>query len=358
MLEMVGTSILLSLCILLSLVSCNIAENDQIIKRHIQRGLFQCNEDVSLCPRKPMYGAQLIQLHPKWFVFQSNRLEGALVYDDDDEDDVRRGVFLYPDNISCIRGTWRKHLLVEGRYCEVEGVDENEDEELIIKTKDTSDVPLKYSPATFFSFGSDPVTEDPYESRTVTVKTSLIAGAGQGLFARRRLRRGELVSFYGGLVLTCQELQQFGSLIKSDDNRESIYQNSLQMPDIVLADDNSVSNTTINNNIKKRVSNMCVTVPPEMSGLESYRATLGHKANHHREKKNAEYGVFTSHPVLGTIMAVYATEDIDEGEEVFCNYGYEPVISEVAVVETVVRVAMCRNYLFDFKFFILEYLSI
>ena len=78
-----------------------------------------------------MYGAQLIQFYPKWFVFLSNRLEGALVYDDDD---LRRGVFLYPDNISCIRGTWRNHLLEEGRYCQVEGVDENEDEELIIKS--------------------------------------------------------------------------------------------------------------------------------------------------------------------------------------------------------------------------------
>ena len=68
----------------------------------------------------------------------------------------------------------------------------------------------------------------------------------------------------------------------------------------------------------------CLTIPPDLSDLESYRATLGHKANHNDIRQNALYSGFGSHPVLGLIMAVYATKDIEAGQEILCNYGYKP----------------------------------
>ncbi len=30
-----------------------------------------------------------------------------------------------------------------------------------------------------------------------------------------------------------------------------------------------------------------------------------------------------AHPVLGSIMAIYALDDLEPGEEVLCNYGYK-----------------------------------
>ena len=33
--------------------------------------------------------------------------------------------------------------------------------------------------------------------------------------------------------------------------------------------------------------------------------------------------MFTAHPVLGSIMAVIAIDDLEPGEEVFCKYGYK-----------------------------------
>ena len=51
-----------------------------------------------------------------------------------------------------------------------------------------------------------------------------------------------------------------------------------------------------------------------------YRTTLGHKANH-SFNNNVEY-VFVDHPVLGGIACLVATEDIDDGEEVFAHYRY------------------------------------
>ena len=35
------------------------------------------------------------------------------------------------------------------------------------------------------------------------------------------------------------------------------------------------------------------------------------------------YTVFTAHPVLGSIMAVIALDNLEPGEEVLCNYGYK-----------------------------------
>ena len=46
----------------------------------------------------------------------------------------------------------------------------------------------------------DPLLEDPYEQDTVYVAQSGIAtDAGEGLFAKRNLRKGELVALFSGL---------------------------------------------------------------------------------------------------------------------------------------------------------------
>ena len=37
----------------------------------------------------------------------------------------------------------------------------------------------------------------------------------------------------------------------------------------------------------------------------------------------SRYTLFGAHPVLGSIMAVVALEDLEPGEEVFTNYGYK-----------------------------------
>ena len=36
----------------------------------------------------------------------------------------------------------------------------------------------------------------------------------------------------------------------------------------------------------------------------------------------ARYTLFAAHPVLGSIMALVAKDDLEPGEEVLCNYGY------------------------------------
>ena len=67
----------------------------------------------------------------------------------------------------------------------------------------------------------------------------------------------------------------------------------------------------------------CLDLPPELgSDMTKYRATVGHKANH-RFEPNAEFFLFSFHPVLGIIMSLSALEDIPQGVEVTVNYGYD-----------------------------------
>ena len=60
----------------------------------------------------------------------------------------------------------------------------------------------------------------------------------------------------------------------------------------------------------------CLTLAPSR-----YNATLGHKVNHSFEP-NSEFILFSAHPILGTVMALAAMEDMLPGQELTVNYGY------------------------------------
>ena len=46
--------------------------------------------------------------------------------------------------------------------------------------------------------GQNPTVMDPHERKSVFVKTSLIPGSNEGLFARRAFSPGEIVSYFSG----------------------------------------------------------------------------------------------------------------------------------------------------------------
>ena len=112
---------------------------------------------------------------------------------------------------------------------------------------------------------------DPFEVSTVYVGLSSVLGAGQGLFVRRLVRAGHLVSFYSGLIHDCDLGQDRSSLdrrVEHEEDRLERNRNSLRLMDVVHPE---------------KKFDLCVFVPPEYSGLDQYRATLGHKANHDAE---------------------------------------------------------------------------
>ena len=73
---------------------------------------------------------------------------------------------------------------------------------LRINTSEITEGPkIFYSPPSYADFGAVETMMDPFESKTVEVRDSLIEGAGQGLFTTRTVKEGEFVCFYCGLLL-------------------------------------------------------------------------------------------------------------------------------------------------------------
>ena len=125
----------------------------------------------------------------------SDGLQGAFYFAKDPafEDDYGsgNGVYLYPDYFTAVLGTWKKHLLINGRTtrlrraCEEGGVWKLEFEE-------PSGPNLNYSPPNHRSLGLDPLQRDPYEELVVNVKKSLIEGASDGIFTKKNVETGTL----------------------------------------------------------------------------------------------------------------------------------------------------------------------
>ena len=126
----------------------------------------------------------------------------------DNYNDDRYGVFVYPDLSSCVSGSWRENILVQGKYCSiVETCISDSGNVKITVEEDNNSLNLTYSPPSYHSFGLPPTQADPFEVNTVEVRESTIDGAEEGLFSIRDIEKGELVSLYSGFITHCKFLK-------------------------------------------------------------------------------------------------------------------------------------------------------
>ncbi len=139
--------------------------------------------------------------------------------------------------------------------------------------------------------GRFPLLSDPYESRLVTVRPSLIANAGEGLFAKCDLKSGVIICYYWGR-------QDMHAVVNERSSKEN--------QNVVLLDS---SDTVV------------LDVPPPYDCLTHFRATLGHKANHDARRANCVY-VDAFHPRFGVTSALKTLRDIVEGEEIVLDYEF------------------------------------
>ncbi len=63
-----------------------------------------------------------------------------------------------------------------------------------------------------------------------------------------------------------------------------------------------------------------IDIPPAFHSPSSYSATLAHVSNH-SPRPNAVYGMI-DHPRFGRIRSIVALKDLEDGDEIFCDYGY------------------------------------
>eukprot|EP00092_Neocalanus_flemingeri_P018569 GFUD01020106.1.p1 GENE.GFUD01020106.1~~GFUD01020106.1.p1 ORF type:complete len:349 (-),score=99.52 GFUD01020106.1:8-1054(-) len=240
---------------------------------------------------------------PSWYIV-SDGWQGAFYYETGEPGMERVGAYLYPDYSTAIVGVWRDHLLVSGRTTQLAEACRSGNV-WTLKFGELEGPIMTYSPPTHYSYGVHPLQRDPYEVRTVEVKNSEEPGAQDGLFTTRDVMSGEVIAFYSGLIIYCE------SSLRALDRRE-------------LSDEEEHFRNMYNIalDIGEEDDNLCIDIPPDLGNdVKRYNATLGHKVNH-SFRPNSEFVLFTAHPVLGTIMALTALEDMPARMEVSVNYGY------------------------------------
>ncbi|KJE93610.1 histone H3-K4 methyltransferase [Capsaspora owczarzaki ATCC 30864] len=215
------------------------------------------------------------------------------------------GEYDFPNSVVTLRGDWRRTTLISARAYDNNNRPFNPvaaRREITCAAPSTCFEPAPESDtlsAKFTrTFATDahicdaPLLPDPHESILVYVAPSTVPGAGEGLFARVDIAPRTVVSFYHGVRVSHAEV---------DARDWSANSNTISLDDTVVID-----------------------VPVPFDNVNSYCATLGHKANHHFQLKNAEYGLFT-HPRFGLIKCVQALDRaIPAGSEIFVSYDYKP----------------------------------
>lgn len=197
--------------------------------------------------------------------------------------------YVYPDKCTTLVGKFHEGTLVEARYGTLKGA-------LPLRLTRLPDIqlnphfliPVIFDQSTHDVLSCQPLIPDAYEQERVCVRPSLIPKAGEGLFARRELGEGEVVSFYNGLRLSHTEV---------DEREWSLNCNTISLDDSTVLD-----------------------VPPEYSSTSNYCATLAHKANH-SSSPNCQYTEY-SHPRFGEIKCICTLRAVEADEELTCNYGY------------------------------------
>ena len=181
---------------------------------------------------------------------------GGVLYSDTSQFSGNNIVYVYPDNRqgqniktliaivfsrTALKGHFDKAEMVSSSFCEVVWQTCSKTF-MIVENLDPCKEIFEYSPATKILFCSSPLQSDPYEEQLVEVKDSLIVDAGQGLFAKKDVEQGTVISFYNGVRVDHDE----------DDTSPSDY--------------NIAFDTTHD-----------IDVPDDMASTETYKATLAHK---------------------------------------------------------------------------------
>ena len=209
--------------------------------------------------------------------------------------------FIYPDILTGLTGSFDNGVLEAATAVEIIGERCNDGvKELKLSIDKETNIVWKNSGMGLYNYGNQPQTMDPHEKKSVYVKRSSNPRAHEGLFARRKIRKGQLVSFYGGERLFLKDIVAENM---TSDQIESALTYTLALRDSKFG--------------------LLIDVTGKHRSISEYRTTLGHKSNHKFHGQNVRFKTGIDHPVLGEIGCLIAISDIEPGEEIFTNYNYE-----------------------------------
>ena len=241
-----------------------------------------------------------------------------------DQDGLAEGsdcVYLYPDCVTALLGTWRSGRMEQAREARLVNINLTGDElEVMVRpTPGKEHLLYREDISTSTLISSDPSLTDPFEEKTVYVAQSGIENAGEGLFLRRDVQDGDLVAFYNGVRMSEGEAR-----VRKEDRRS---------PYRIHGWDGEILN-----------------IPLGQHFIENYSASSAHKANH-AKKANSEFRNL-QHPRFGKILGIFMLRDGVAGEEILVDYGYiEKAMATEAGIKMLLEAAQAMSGLSDRKEF-------
>ena len=207
--------------------------------------------------------------------------------------------FLYPDLKTALVGSFIKSQMKVTQTAFLKSVTHRRHDGLAYLTFTESKGPFfVFDCGTRDSICQEPMLPDPYEQRTVVVKMSKIKGSGEGMYAKRFVKSGTVVSFYNGIRMSADELDE--------DSKDDWEANAYKIMDLLGPDANG----------KEGV----IDIPEEYVSTRRYCASLAHKTNH-SFTPNAKFSL-VEHPRFGKIPGIQLLEDVKEGDEITVSYDY------------------------------------
>ncbi|XP_064417302.1 histone-lysine N-methyltransferase SETD7 [Latimeria chalumnae] len=212
---------------------------------------------------------------------------GSLVGEVNEEGELtgEKAAYLYPDGKTALYGKFIDAEMIETRLATLTSVSEGRPH---FELAPSSHV-YSFDKSTPSCISTTALVPDPYESERVCVAESLILSAGEGLFAKVAAGPNTVMSFYNGVRITHQEV----------DNRDwALNGNTISLDEETVLD-----------------------VPAPYNDTKKYCASLGHKANH-SFTPNCIYDTFV-HPRFGSIKCIRTIGAVEKDEELTVAYGYD-----------------------------------
>ena len=214
-------------------------------------------------------------------------------------------VWLYPDMETLMVGRWdARGRMLHGQLGEVVGVTCNQGVMVLDVRAEAGAKIYKYDSSSKTRIATHPLDMDPYETKNVECRKSrylsllivILMGTpiihriqGQGLFAKKGLKKGSVVSYFNGYRVPVDfvknswiekmEGEENFEKLREDDPKFKAY---VERKSYIIALDPSHD----------------LDIEPDIANnLEKYRATLGHKVNHWYKPNS--YFAWAVHPLFG-----------------------------------------------------------